>query len=267
MTPGEIGAAPAEFNMGAVKCSTHTIPQLLDEVRFLLAHRYAQPRSLLCINAHIYNLAVCDVRLRESLNNARVVTADGMSIVWMSRLWNATVPERCNMTEAFRAFLAADDIRPNTAVLIGLTQEEAEKAARRIGAASTHCHIFHAYSGFLREEEYDVLFQSMPQVDFIFVGMSTPRTERVCELARKRCPESIVWGIGAGTIRIYAGTMKEASEFWRRSGLQWVHRLFNEPFKLWRRYLIGNPLFVYRNLKSSMFGRRGSMTAPPAFRS
>lgn len=259
--------APYEFSMGGVKCTTHTIRQLLAEVQSMLAHRFEQPRSILCVNAHIYNVAVSDASLRESLNNARIVTADGMSIVWFSRLWNAIVPERCNMTEAFRAFLRCTSMRPSTAVLIGLTQAEAERAALRINAESRHCTIIKAYSGFLSEAEYAALFASLGRVDFIFVGMSTPRTERTCELARRRCPDAIVWGIGAGTIRIYAGTMKEASLFFRRHGLQWLHRLAYEPSKLWRRYLIGNPLFLYRAVKSSMVTRRGSVTVPPAFRS
>lgn len=258
--------APYDFCMGSVKCSTHTIPQLLDEIRMLLSRRFDQPRSILCINAHIYNVAFSDPSLRESLNNARIVTADGMSIVWLSRLWSAVVPERCNMTEAFRAFLQCTDMRPSTAVLVGLTQAEAERAAQRINVASKHCTVIKAYSGFLSEAEYNAIFQSLDKVDFIFVGMSTPRTERTCELARRRCPDAIVWGIGAGTIRIYAGTMKEASPFFRRHGLQWLHRLMNEPFKLWRRYLIGNPLFVYRAVRAGLSARRGSMSAPPAYR-
>ena len=258
--------APYDFNMGGVKCSTHTIGQLLAEVQAMLTRRFDQPRSILCVNAHIYNVAASDASLRESLNNARIVTADGMSIVWFSRLWNAVIPERCNMTEAFRAFLKCTSMRPSTAVLIGLTQAEAERAAQSINAESRHCTIVKAYSGFLSEDEYVQLFASLGHVDFIFVGMSTPRTERTCELARRRCPDAIVWGIGAGTIRIFAGTMKEASPFFRRHGLQWLHRLANEPFVLWRRYLIGNPLFLYRAIKTSVLTRRSSVPAPPAYR-
>jgi N-acetylglucosaminyldiphosphoundecaprenol N-acetyl-beta-D-mannosaminyltransferase len=228
----------------------------MEEIAFMLDNPQAQPRSLLCLNAHIYNVAFRNSALRESLNNARVVTADGMSIVWLSRLWRARIPERCNMTEAFRAFLASPRIRRNSGILVGLTQEEAERAARNIQAESSHSRILQAYSGFLSEEQYDRIFRSLDDVDFIFVGMSTPRTERICELARLRCPRAIVWGIGAGTIRIFAGTMKEASPFWRRTGLQWLHRLCSEPLRLWRRYLIGNPLFLYRALRSGMYARR-----------
>lgn len=253
-------AAPYHFEMGDIKCSTHTIRQLLDEIAYLLDNPSAQPRSLLCLNAHIYNVAFRDPMLRESLNNARIVTADGMSIVWLSRLWRAQIPERCNMTEAFRAFLASPRIRRNTGILVGLTQEEAERAAQNVEAASSHSRIQQAYSGFLNEEEYDRIFRSLGDVDFIFVGMSTPRTERICEMARLRCPRAIVWGIGAGTIRIFAGTMKEASPFWRRTGLQWLHRLCSEPLRLWRRYLIGNPLFLYRALRCGVYARR---TLPP----
>src|SRR5690349_14611386 len=134
----ETAITPYDFSMSGVKCSTHTIQQLLSEIRSLLAHKFDQPRSILCVNAHIFNVAFKVASVRESLNNARIVTADGMSIVWLSRLWNAVVPERCNMTEAFRAFLNCTNMRPSTAVLVGLTQAEAERAMKRINAASKH---------------------------------------------------------------------------------------------------------------------------------
>lgn len=247
---------PGHFDMGGVKCSTHTIQQVVDEVRYLMANPAARPRTLLCVNAHIYNLAHEDAGLRETLNGARIVTADGMSIVWLSRLWRTRVPERCNMTEAFRAFFTDPSIRPNTGILIGVTKPEAEIAARAIEAFSKHSRIHRVYSGYLHEEEYDEIFRSLGPVDFIFVGMGTPRTERICEIARVRCPHAIVWGIGAGTIRILAGAMKEAPPILRRAGLQWLYRMWCEPRRLWRRYVVGNPVFLYRMLKSGCAARR-----------
>ena len=244
------------FYMGDVTCSTHTIPQLLEEIRFLLQDRNAQPRTVLTLNAHIYNCVAGDVRLQRNLNAARVVTADGMGIVWASRLFGVRVPRRCNMTEALREFLRMPGMSPSRAILIGCSAEEAENAAAEVNRRSPHCQVIKAYSGYLSDREYCDICRQHADVDFILLGMGTPRTEVVAELAAESAPAAIVWGIGGGTIRILAGTMREAPLLWRRFGLQWLHRLLSEPSRLWRRYLIGNPLFLLRVLRAAHVSRR-----------
>jgi exopolysaccharide biosynthesis WecB/TagA/CpsF family protein len=230
------------------------VAQFLHELKTLLSDKSQRPRTALFINAHVYNLAVNDPVLRRHLNAARVVTADGMAIVWAAPLFKARLQERCNMTEAFRAFLAAAEMPPSTALLLGCATRDAEAAAGTIERISSHCRIRHAYSGFLTDQEYQKIFQANTDVDFIFLGMGTPRTEQLTQLAVEVCPKAIVWAIGGGTIRIMAGTMTEAPGIWRRFGLQWLHRLASEPGELWRRYLVGNPAFVCRVLKAA-FGR------------
>lgn len=248
-------AAPKRFNFGGVACSTHTIEQFVGEIRALLADKHLQPRTALFINAHVFNVAMFDPVLRRQINAARVVTADGMGIVWAAPLFKTRIPERCNMTEAFRGFLTMPDTPPSTALLVGCSSSDAEAAATTINRLSTHCRVRRAYSGFLKDGEYQTIFQQNTDVDFILLGMGTPRTERVARLAAEICPKAIVWAIGGGTIRIFAGTMTEAPIIWRRLGLQWLHRVWTEPF-LWRRYLLGNPVFVYRVLKAA-YGKRG----------
>jgi len=247
---------PGEFQLGPIKCSTHTIPQLLDELRVLLRDRAIQGRTILCVNAHIFNLAWSDTALREALNRARIVTADGVGILLASRIAGVRIAERCNMTEAFRAFLQSDAMPPSRGVLLGLTEDEARVAAREMEQMSAHCRIVQVLSGYLDETEYARLFESLGDVDFIFIGMGTPRTERISQIASAVCPQPIVWGIGGGTIKIFAGTMKEAPLFWRRYGLQWLHRLCSDPLGLWTRYLIGIPLFFCRILKAACQARR-----------
>lgn len=240
------------FKLGIINCSTHTIPQLIDKVRLLISDKSLQPRTLLCVNAHIYNIAYKDVALRQILNAACIVTADGMSIVWASRFFGARILERCNMTEAFRTFLQDKNIPGNSGILLGNTEREAIIAAANVEKISTHCRIIKTFSGFLNDTDYKHIFASLRDIDFIFIGMSTPRTENICKIASVMCPKAVVWGIGAGTIKIFAGTMKEAPVYFRRSGLQWFYRLFYGPFNLWRRYLIGNALFIYRIFKVSL---------------
>jgi N-acetylglucosaminyldiphosphoundecaprenol N-acetyl-beta-D-mannosaminyltransferase len=131
-----------------------------------------------------------------------------------------------------------------------MTDAECEIAARNVNAAQTHCRVIHTNSGFLDDAANTKLFQQHSLVDFIFLGMSTPRTELTAQLAASICPNAIIWGIGAGTIRIYAGTMKEAPVWMRRVGLQWLHRLFSDPRNLWKRYIIGNPRFILHVLRA-----------------
>ena len=238
------------FRLGNIKCSTYTIVQLLDEVKSLLNNKKLVPRTILDVNAHIYNIAYTDAVLRQTINAARIVAADGMSIVWASRLFGERIPERCNMTEAFRAFLQNESIPKNVGILVGTTEEEAKEAAINIEKVSTHCRIKNAISGYLQDSDYKQIFASLEDIDFIFIGMGTPKSQKIIKMASTLCPKAIVWHIGAGTIKIIAGKMKEAPIILRRTGLQWLHRLYCDPIVLWRRYLIGNPLFLYRIFKS-----------------
>ncbi len=243
---------PLEFNFGKIKCSTHTIPQQLDEVRRLLQEKLLQPRTILTVNAHIYNQTYTDSELQKIFKSARMVTADGLSIVWASKLFRTKIFERANATEAFRAFLEKENMPASTGVLIGCTEQEAEAAAKKMEHISSHCKISQIVSGYLSDDEYEKLFASLENVDFIFLGMGTPKTEKIAALASKMLQDAIVWGIGGGTIRIFAGTMTEAPVFWRRAGLQWLHRLISDPVALWKRYIIGNPLFVFRVFKAKL---------------
>ena len=238
--------APTTFSFGVIRCSPHGIPDLLAEIRRLLENHTLHPRSILCVNAHIYNCACRNEHLQRCLNEARIVAPDGIVIVWTARLFGMIVPGRCNMTEAYHAFLADPDMPATKAILIGCSETEARNAARKANSSSSHCQVVAAYSGFLQDRDYESILREHRGVDLILLGMGTPRTELLARKACRECPESLVWGIGGGTIRIEAGTMIEAPRFWRRTGLQWLHRLLAEPTVLWRRYLLGNPLFLGR---------------------
>ncbi len=244
------------FQFGAVKLSACSIADVVEDVRRLLMDRSVRPRLLLDVNAHIYNLATQDPDLARVLNSARVVMADGMGVVWAARLFGERIPERCNETEVFRAFLADDTMPPSRGIIAGTTDDEARQAAETIHRVSKHLRITRTASGYLKEDECRTLFREAGAFDFILLGHSTPITQRVAEIAVQERPDAIVWGIGAGTIKILAGTLKEAPAFWRKSGLQWLYRLAREPGSLWKRYVLGNPLFVARVIKARMSSHR-----------
>lgn len=245
-----------KFSFGTTVCSPHSIAELLAEIKLLRSNHALRPRTILCVNSHIYNLACGDARLRDCFDAARIVAADGMAIVWAARLLGRPISERCNMTEAYHAFLCDQSMPASRGILIGCSQEEAAAAAEKANATSRHCQLVNAYSGFLGEEEYRKALAGNSEIDFVFLGMGSPQTELLAQIASSICPGAIVWGIGGGTIRIEAGTMTEAPAIFRRLGLQWLHRLGAEPGVLWRRYLLGNPIFIARILKLVLMNRR-----------
>jgi len=248
--------SPTQFQFGIVRCSTHTIPQLIEDMRTLLLDKELKPRTVLCVNSHIYNLACRSEMLCRWLNEARIVTADGMAIVWMARLFGVRIPERCNMTEAFRAYLMHTGLPASRAMLVGCSLEEADAAARNINSISSHLRVVQTVSGYLNLEEYERLFHNSQDIDFILLGMGTPKSEEVAALAARVSPRCVAWAIGGGTVRIFAGTMIEAPTVWRRLGIQWLHRLLSEPAALWKRYIIGNPVFLWRICWAALSDKR-----------
>ena len=240
------------FFLGNMPCSYHSIPVLLDEVHSLIKKKSLIPRSINFINAHVYNIAAKNSVLLSNLKSSRIVAADGIAIVWSAKLFNARLKERCNMTEAFRAFLAQPEFPKTKAILVGGSAQTAKRAMTNINRCSSHCTIVDAFSGFKTIDTYKAIFEKYRNIDFIFIGMGSPTSENLVQIASFISSDSIIWHIGGGTIMFYANALREAPVWMRRLGLQWVHRFFLEPRRLWNRYLIGNFLFTCSVIKAFM---------------
>jgi N-acetylglucosaminyldiphosphoundecaprenol N-acetyl-beta-D-mannosaminyltransferase len=81
--------------------------------------------------------------------------------------------------------------------------------------------------------------------DIIWVGLSTPKQERFMARYLDRLEVKLMVGVGAA-FDIHTGEIRDAPKWMKRSGIQWVHRLIQEPRRLWKRYLINNPKFVWK---------------------
>jgi N-acetylglucosaminyldiphosphoundecaprenol N-acetyl-beta-D-mannosaminyltransferase len=241
-----------DFMFGPVKCSTYGKQEFLAVVKELLTSPMDTPRTINCLNAHIFNLAWRDKRLTDTLNKSRIVTADGMSIVWASILFKKRLKERCNMTEVFRDFMRDSSFPQSRAVLIGGDIEVAKESADKINRLCSHIKVIDSMSGYLLEDAYKSYFQQCEQLDFVFLGLGTPKSEYLSELISVIQPQAIVWHIGGGTILFLADRLPEAPKWMRRAALQWLHRLLIEPKRMWRRYLLGNFSFVWRVLRCSV---------------
>jgi exopolysaccharide biosynthesis WecB/TagA/CpsF family protein len=150
------------------------------------------------------------------------------------------------MTDLFNAYLRSD-IPKHDCILVGCSTETGEKARNKIHSISKNCNIVECISGYLDLDQLEkILREKYSNIECVFVGMGSPKSELFISTAKKICTSALIWHIGGGTINFLSGEVKEAPLLLRKTGLQWAHRFFKEPRKLWKRYIFGNPEFLFR---------------------
>ena len=245
-----------KFEFGSLFCTKCTATEAVREIKTALSgEALPSTKTLLCLNAHIYNLALRDPVLKRDLNAADYVLADGMSVVWGSWLFGGQLRSRCNMTELFRALMAEEDLPPLKVALIGCEKDQAERAASAIGKMNRGIEIVFCESGFLDDAAYDALLAEQQGLDLLLLGMGTPRSEAVAQRAKEASAARLIWHLGGGSFLIYSGDIQEAPPWMRKLGLQWLHRLLSDPKRMWKRYVFGNILFVWNILRERLLLR------------
>jgi N-acetylglucosaminyldiphosphoundecaprenol N-acetyl-beta-D-mannosaminyltransferase len=99
----------------------------------------------------------------------------------------------------------------------------------------------------LTRDEEKTLISTVKELapDIIWVGMSTPKQERFMAEYLPRLNTMLMIGVGAA-FDFHTGRVKDSPQWVKRSGLQWAHRLMQQPSRLWKRYIINNPLFLIK---------------------
>lgn len=197
-----------------------------------------------------------DPALRDIHNQAGLVTPDGMPLVWLSRLRGHPHVERVYGPDLMLACCAASIGKGYRHFLYGGGPGVPERLADRLMARFPGLKVVGTWSPPFREltssEEQDVVSRiAATRPDIVWVGLSTPKQERWMARFVSRVPAAVLIGVGAA-FDLHAGLKKQAPRWLQRAGLEWLFRLSTEPRRLWRRYLVNNPAFVWRILLQSI---------------
>lgn len=216
------------------------------------------PRTATYLNAHTCNLSHSIPDLADCLRRSDLLYADGMSIVHAARLLGSPVPERVSAADFFERFLAAASSKGVPLAFIGGEPGVAEACAAGFRAAIAGLDIrFVSHGRFApgSPEEDSVLARLKGSgARIALVGMGSPRQEL---LARDRGTGTgcrVIWCVGA--LFEYGVVRRRAPLWMRRAGLEWMHRLVQEPRRLAGRYLIGNVRFALRIVGEKLRRRR-----------
>jgi N-acetylglucosaminyldiphosphoundecaprenol N-acetyl-beta-D-mannosaminyltransferase len=207
-------------------------------------------------NLDVLRQVVISPELRALVEDADLIVADGMPLLWASRVQGAALPERVAGSSLIHTLSAAAARSGASVFLLGGAPGVADRAAARLRADSPAIEIAGTYCpplGFERDgDELERLEAALRhgRPDIVFVALGFPKQERLIERLRTRFPS--VWFVSVGaSFSLVAGELARAPAWMRRTGLEWVHRLAQEPRRLARRYLVDGIPFLVRLLAAS----------------
>ena len=205
-----------------------------------------QSRVLAFVNAHAMNSAASSPEFFDAVMSADLVLRDGAGMAILLRLLHQVPGLNLNGTDLIPKILRR--YGGKRIALFG-TQEPYLEVAREVVttrlAPGSHCITAH---GFLDTAAYVQLAgQQRPQV--IVLGMGMPRQEEVAAVLRSALGYPCLIICGGAIIDFLGGKTSRAPGWMRASGLEWLYRLALEPRRLFKRYVLGNPLFIVRALR------------------
>lgn len=261
----ELGAMPCpNYRLLGVTIADVTKAEacdLIEESLLRVREGNAPARTFYFVNAHTLNLATEDAGYRELLNRGDYVFGDGTGVRWGARLQGIRVKDNLVGTDLTPALFASKAGRGYSYFLLGSDQRTVEAAA---AYAQTQfpgwiqAGFHHGYLNEAAAERIAVAAIREARPDVLLVGMGNPIQERWIDRWAGELPVGALLGIG-GLYDYWAGNVSRAPQAIRRAGYEWLWRLYQQPRAKAHRYLIGNPLFLYRLLgERAAFRRRGA---------
>jgi len=190
-----------------------------------------------------------DREFRKILNDSLLTTPDGMPTVWVGRLQGFRSMDRVYGPDLMLEICRLSEERGYTHYLYGGNAGVVEKLAGALRKDYPKLNIVGMNTPPFRPLNHTEELELQEHVrearpDFVWVGLSTPKQERfmASHIAALDC--TLMLGVGAA-FDIHTGATKDAPSWVKRAGLQWLHRLQQEPRRLWKRYLLNNPKFMF----------------------
>ncbi len=221
-------------------------------------------KGYVCVTGvHGVSEAQHDEALRRIHNRAFLVVPDGMPMVWVGRAQGLR-----DMRRVYGPDLMLEICRRSVATgtrhfLYGGRQGVADELADRlltlfpgIQITGTYCPPFRPLNPAEEQDLVQRVTEARP--DYFWIGLSTPKQEKFAAAWLDRLDATVMLGVGAA-FDLHTGRMTDAPAWMKNTGLQWLHRLAQEPRRLARRYLVNNPLFVLRILLQFAGMRRRSL--------
>jgi N-acetylglucosaminyldiphosphoundecaprenol N-acetyl-beta-D-mannosaminyltransferase len=234
-------------NVLGVEIDAVSLEQVLARIARALELRH---KGYVCL-VGVHGVMDCqrDPALAKVMANAELTVPDGMPTVWMGRHQGHGAMQRIAGPDLMLEVLSRDEFRGRTHFLFGgkegIAAELRDKLMLRypdLKIAGIYTPPFGPMSA-EQDEEFRAMIKST-QPDIVWVGISTPRQEYFMAQYLPLLDTTLMFGVGAA-FDFHTGRIADCADWIKRAGLQWLHRLLQDPKHLWKRYLRNNPLFLF----------------------
>jgi len=209
---------------------------------------------------------------REIYAGASVVVADGMPLIWASRLQGEPLPERVAGSNLIHSLTAGAAANGRSVFFLGGDPGSAEAAAAQLVKDYPTLQVVGSHCPAVGFEQDPAQMQAMRRAledarpDVVYVALGSPKQERLIRELHSLLPKA--WWIGVGiSFSFVSGDVRRAPVWIQRIGMEWLHRLLQEPRRLGARYLWHGPPYLLWMLMRALGGRVRRWRGPKANRS
>jgi N-acetylglucosaminyldiphosphoundecaprenol N-acetyl-beta-D-mannosaminyltransferase len=234
------------INILGVGISALTLAQATAQIAAWIENRACQYVSV----CTVHTLMECqrDETMRHAVNGAGLATPDGMPLVWLSRWRSRAAVSRVYGPDLMLALAQLSLEQGYTHYFYGGAAGVPQLLAETLQTRLPGLKVAGAYSPPFRpltpSEEADMIEQiNGAAPDIVWVGLGTPKQDLWMAAHRQQLTAPVLIGVGAA-FDFHTGRIPQAPRWMQQAGLEWSFRLWQEPKRLWYRYLVYNPLFV-----------------------
>lgn len=221
---------------------------LADAVHRILTLSHERQRQVAFLNPHCFNLSVRNNDYKKALHNADILFPDGIGIQLATKLTGDVLKDNVNGTDLLPLLCKDAQEKGMTIGLLGGKPGVAAKTRENLLAQFPHLRIPFAEHGYFEKDSAEEQ-QVMERInecapDVLLVAMGVPTQEIWIGKNIQKLDVGVAIGVG-GLFDFYSGTIARAPVWIREIGLEWMWRVAMEPQRMFLRYFIGNPLFLY----------------------
>jgi N-acetylglucosaminyldiphosphoundecaprenol N-acetyl-beta-D-mannosaminyltransferase len=229
-----------------VRIDALTMDETIETVRAMVAT--GAPHQHVVVNA----AKIVDVdhndALRRVIGQCDLVNADGMAVVWASRILGQPLPERVAGIDLFERLVGAARDDGRSVYFLGARDEVVRECASVLSSRYAGLRVAGCHDGYWDDDDEIIEGIRRAAPDYLFLAIPSPRKEFWLNEHLHDLGVPFVMGVG-GSFDVVAGRVSRAPVWMQRTGFEWAWRLIQEPGRMWRRYLFTNTAFIRMTIR------------------